>query len=366
MPIATVMLRSLSLVAYIRYAQTLALGKVEGGPIGHKRKGKPNKPQDLGVALCILGEMARLEIDSKVNNIVKPIAAKTKLDVFLSLEVGNAVYNNRETDIASRHRERAPTAPTPTCGNGHLNKHAVERAFAPHFRDGQFDEHRNETVNTKRWPNLYNGRRYVKHLPQNEHISNILGQMRHQKACVRMILKSENLLSGRYGYVLKVRDNTLAVRPVIPENIFTIKVPAVKSCAGWGGLNDKVIAMPRKFLDKTLARTYDYMRRINDRPEVDPFLANMSQYSENTEQIFYWTLRLNKVPYRKVTAYAKVLPFVDGRCQRASELGRKDRWCVVSNCKDCRPERPWKLGITCTAGLDGEVADDVINVHCRI
>ncbi|CAK0789091.1 unnamed protein product [Prorocentrum cordatum] len=226
-------------------------------------------------------------------------------------------------------------------------------------RDGRFGPHKNEVVNLTRWPKLYAGKFYKTRRGQNsqsEHISNVLGQMRHQKDCAEMIQSRENSTGARYAAVLKVRDNTLALRPVVPELLVSIDKVVVKRCASWGGVNDKVMALPRKHLEGILGSTYDFMQKVMNDPVLDSRMRSLSQTSANTEMIVLWTLRASGAPVlhedtTKRTDVGLYLPFTDGRCQSGSESGREDRWCVVAHCKDCHPPEPWTLNVTCsTAG----------------
>lgn len=214
-------------------------------------------------------------------------------------------------------------------------------------------------MNTSRWPKLYTGRTYEKLLPQDRHISNVLGQMRHQKRCVEMIRRHEDSVRGRYSFAIKERENTLALRPVIPEKIVSIKKLVLKECAHWGGVNDKVVAMPRRYLEGSLGSAFDLMMRVTNDPVLEPRLEHMSRKSINTEQILYWTLRFNRIPFEEVPIGEGYLPFVDGRCTRH---GGQDSWCVVTDCKDCHPARPWALDVGCSTA-NGSVYER-LDVEC--
>jgi len=297
------------------------------------------------VALCILGEMARLEVTSKLDNIVKPIANLTNVDVFLALETGEPTFNNLETDLryVVKHDKDAPEE---ACRTSQMSEATVKQAFAPYLRMSEFTPHESFAVNTTRWPKLYTGRMYVKKLlPQDRHISNVLGQMRHQRQCMEMIQQHEGSVQGKYSHVIKVRENTLALRPVIPEKLVSIEKLVFKECAAWGGVNDKVVAMPRRYLEGSLGSTFDLMMKVTNDRVLEPRLEHMSRKSINTEQILYWTLRFNRIPFEEVPISEGYLPFVDGRCMRHRE---QDRWCVVTDCKDCHPAKPWTLDVGCS------------------
>jgi hypothetical protein len=298
--------------------------------------------------------MARLEVTSKIENVVKPLAGLTNTDVFLALETGKATYNNEETNVEHLvERKEASLASLDLCRSSQMSEAAVKRAFAPYLRASEFAPHESFKVDTARWPRMYTGKMYKKDLPQKEHISNVLGQMWHQRQCMDMIQQHEDSMQGKYRFVIKVRDNTLAVRPVVPQNILSIKRLIFKECAAWGGVNDKVVAMPREYLEGSLGSTFELMMKVMDDRKLEPYLQDMSRTAINTEQILYWTLRYNRIPFEEVNGrtMSDILPFVDGRCMLH---GTEDRWCVVTDCKDCHPAKPWALDVRCTT-VNGSV-----------
>jgi len=239
----------------------------------------------------------------------------------------------------------------------------VKEAFAPYFRDGVFGPHVDENVTLERWPLLYKkqhpGENATDYDKRRIHIANVVSQMRHQKDCTELIQKSEESAGGKYDIVVKVRDNTIALRPVAPEKLLSIREVTLKHCNWWGGVQDKVMALPRKYLEKTLGATYPSMLAVMNDDPLDYKLWPMSNSSANTEQVVMFTLTGNKVPFREVTFEIgdrggdDYLPFVDGRCYPGKELGGEGRWCIVSHCKDCWPSMPWTHNVTCEVSVTG-------------
>jgi hypothetical protein len=223
-----------------------------------------------------------------------------------------------------------------------------------------------ENVNLERWPMLYLSKHHASDngsvasdSARKDHINNVLGQARHLRDCAELIKKNEEHEGGQYDIVVKVRDNTIALRPVVPEKLMSIKEVTLKHCQWWGGVNDKVMALPRRYLEKTLGAVYPSMLQVmNDEEPLSPMIYNMKNRSENTEQILMWTLIGNQVPYHErafeigYTDGRDYLPFVDGRCYPSEEPGGKGRWCIVSHCKDCWPSKPWALNVTCALKLN--------------
>jgi hypothetical protein len=306
----------------------------------------------LGVAVCILGQVSRLEIDSKIRNIAEPLANFTNIDVFLSLETGGLVYNNKATDISGDG-----------CSSTKMSVEEVKEAFAPYFRNGKFEAHTDENVALDRWPLLYKYKHpnetYSDHSARAKHIANVVSQMRHQKDCADLIQQHEEAIGGRYDVVLKVRDNTLALRPVVPEKVLNITAVNFKHCEWWGGVQDKVMLMPRRYLEQTLGDIYPSMLAIMNDPVLDKRLENVSRESENTEQVVKNLIVANGVPWRQRrfdeethdSHGSDYLPFVDGRCHPGGASRSADRWCVVSHCKDCYPSAPWTFNATCSVDM---------------
>jgi len=309
----------------------------------------------LGAAVCILGQLSRLEIESKMQNIIEPLANFTTVKVFLSLETGDhGVFNNRIT--ADKEDVRCPSSL--------LDVDGVKAAFAPYFKDGVFAPHVDENVTLERWPKLYKW----KHPGNNAHdiaqrrihIANVASQLRHQKVCSELIQQSEVSTGGKYDIVVKVRDNTIAMRPVAPDKLLSITEVVLKDCSKWGGVNDKVMALPRKHLEKSLGATYPSMIAVMNDDPLDHKLRSMSDQSANTEQVVMHTLVGNAVPFRELTFEKgdrdgdNYLPFVDGRCYAGKEPGSENRWCIVSHCKDCWPSAPWTYDATCEIAVTGQ------------
>jgi len=305
----------------------------------------------LGVALCIVGQISRLEIESKILNIIEPLSKLTKVDVFLSLELGGDghFFNAATSDVEVTH-----------CPGSDLDVDGVKAAFAPYFRDGAFENHSNVTVNLKRWPNLYKDLHNMSEDTRRSTIANNFGQMKHLNDCAELTKKSEEASGGKlYDIIVKVRDDTIALRPVVPQKLLSIREVTLKHCCWWGGVNDKVMALPREYLEKSLGTIYHSMLTVNNEFEhLDFFLHHLS-LSKNTEQIVLFTLTGNKIPFRERTFEAgdrdgdDYLPFVDGRCYASETPAGEGRWCIVSHCKDCWPSMPWTYNVSCEVARTG-------------
>ena len=75
---------------------------------------------------------------------------------------------------------------------------------------------------------------------------------------------------------------------------------------------------------------------------------------KNAETLLAATLKYKDVPVIKLGTkdQSDELPFVDGRCSgtRREQGGMVKEWCLVSECKDCRPRGAWTAQVpTCNA-----------------
>jgi hypothetical protein len=323
----------------------------------------------LGVAVCITGQVSRLEVASKVRNILEPLAAATNVDVFLSLASGGSVFNNPQTDPSDDGKY--------VCQSSLRSDESVRAAFAPYFQDSKIEPHHAqdevETVVLDRWPYMYKWKHTGDDAHSNasraRHVHNVMSQMRHQKECAELIESYEGRAGGTYDVVLKVRDNSIAVRPVVPEKLLSVTTVTLKHCTYWWGFQDKVMVLPRRLLSKSLGSMYPTMLAVMNSDKLDERLELVSG-SIDTEQVVKNVLTINGVfPDQKEFEYPDAiahvptpdggdyLPFVDGRCEPAGKSGGEDSWCVVSTCKDCWPKTPWAWNVSCVIhGAIGEAA----------
>merc|ERR1711920_1094155 len=253
------------------------------------------------------------------------------------------------------------------CRDSELEVDGVKEAFAPYFKDGVFGpplgEDFSESVTLQRWPELYKYK-YPEETASDRAsrsaiIASDFGQMRHQKVCAELIQKSEESAGGKkYDVVVKVRDDTIALRPVAPEKLVSVREVTLKQCQWWGGVNDKVMALPREYLESSLGAIYPSMLAVMNDDPLDYRLRPLSN-SRNTEQLVMFTLLKNNVPFRQRAFEIgdrdgdDYLPFVDGRCSPSKEPGGEGRWCVLSHCKDCWPRMPWTYDVTCEVAVTG-------------
>lgn len=84
----------------------------------------------LGVAVCITGQLSRLEIASKVHNVLRPLSTRSSVDAFLALERGSAAFVNPQT---RGNRSQGCVSEPPLAG--------IEAALAPFHRASRIVKH---------------------------------------------------------------------------------------------------------------------------------------------------------------------------------------------------------------------------------
>jgi hypothetical protein len=215
---------------------------------------------DLRAAVCVVGQVARTELQSKIDNLIKVNLGSVDIDVFLILQPGEARFTfrgHKACQVAPASLEKA------------------QAAFLEHTRTFAFEnKFVNWSVHAEKWV----------HFPQRGEsrkirIVNNLSQYLSWQRCAKLVAQQE-LIDGvdesgnaRRGYdvVLRLRDNALVLRPfhlgerltalvrdsykkVGKEPPTTLSIQdvrqlpvVVKACSRWRGFPDKVRYLRRPF-----------------------------------------------------------------------------------------------------------------------
>lgn len=199
----------------------------------------------LRIAICIVGQLSRLEVDSKVTNILKPTWEQPEkpeaLDVFLALEQGGYFFSN--IDNGAIHAQQHPGC------RQELSSSEVRRRFAPWFSAAMYSTHATRDINLSQW------RRYRRERPAEERMTRLqhhLSQFAHMRTCAQLVQASEVAAKRHYDLILKMRDNTIAVSPLALSKQHIGDHCWSKGCIEWKGYNDKVMLIPRVHMDGAL------------------------------------------------------------------------------------------------------------------
>ena len=183
-------------------------------------------------------------MQSKLEHILRPLQeAHGSASAFLVLQKGIPVYSRSTDDGRAAGCDWEP------------NEEEVRAAFGEFFTAAIFPPFSADAFAAPlhRWPSYRKSDadyKYVKRM-REENLAHLTAQHENVAACARLIERHEATVGGRYRLVVRVRDNTLAVRPLQLATLGSSfgRAPLfVKGCNGWGGLNDKVAVAPRELL----------------------------------------------------------------------------------------------------------------------
>lgn len=265
------------------------------------------------VAVCISGQVGRLEIHSKMRNLFAQ-NDDLELHAFLVLDPSEVAYStttykhdlvsNRQVDVKSVLLE-------------------AEKAMQPHLKRifllNDFSSLGYLKTHDER-------RTYLEGMPKRDrfimlqkHVKQFLGHCE----CARVIAEEEVRNNIRYEAALRIRDNTVVVQPFkIPLDMIRQSPGAyVKNCSDWDGVNDKVMLVSRVYLDPAFRGWINHFmfRRVDESVRV----------LNNPEKFLDGVLRQEGVPIHKLDVDS--FPMVDGRVDHSRKT------CLVSHVKDCRP-----------------------------
>ena len=302
--------------------------------------------KSLGLAVCVTGQLGRMELRSKVANLLD-VLGPSAVDLFLSVERGQVTYVNP----GSKPKDGG-------CDDDLLPDDVIA-AFGPYLRGYAFPDHTTFPIDVTAYPGY---RPEVCLERRAHHLMSHHAQHRHDKRCYWLMVKEEARRGGRYDAVLRLRDNSVITSPFDPLKLIntssTTEV-AVKACMSWDGVNDKLIVVPRALAKPVFALPIDYMMSISKSPpdrarKHAPTMLQIAKQVQNSETLLQALLDEFGV---HALRYSSDMPVMDARCQSQttppdatpdfwqgkSDLGGK-LWCSVPECKDCEASKePWSL-----------------------
>jgi hypothetical protein len=291
------------------------------------------------LAVCIVGQRCRVELDSKIENVLRPtwqaLASRPAgpqppvLHVFLALETGACVHSNLDCGAIISHSQNN------VCRN-ELTDKEIREQLHPWFAASRYNNHTTRDIMLKAWPFYRQDRKTnEERLTRLQHH---LSQFAHMRTCAQLIEEHEVAQGKHYDLILKVRDNTIAVSPFH----FGARVPTwpqTKDCGkfNWRGYQDKVMLVPRRHMDAAMrAPAEDFFLRAGVGRTRGPWGAGI----RNSEQLLKAVLDKRGVRVEQLSAGK--MPLIDGRCSgqggtSGSGQPRKS-YCLVEVNKDCRPD----------------------------
>mmetsp|Transcript_85592 Transcript_85592/g.223371 ORF Transcript_85592/g.223371 Transcript_85592/m.223371 type:complete len:367 (+) Transcript_85592:114-1214(+) len=295
---------------------------VEVGPvwIRHRQQQSPTDRQlcEGAVAVCIVGQLSRLETKSKMDNLFNFMASVHKpMHVFVVADVDSNFYVN-------------PGLGDPTCGQDFPAPADVAATFSPFYQAGSYLKSSSGEVVPilPRW-----GTTYGSDKPKLNRTKRIMAHFRqwtHVSECAKLIKEHEAFHGCKYDGFMKLRDNGIVTKPmrvVVREQL------VVKHCCGMGGVNDKFLLAPRKYLDQVFQGPLEVATQVN---KGIVWAREFIQRVKNPEQFWDHMFSHHHVQVVRSSDYDSIT-VVDGRCLK-SEAVKGGTWCLVPSEKDCHPK----------------------------
>ena len=264
------------------------------------------------VAVCVLGQVGRLELESKVENLLA-VNEDVELNLFLVLDPTQAVYSKQEYEV-SREGSMSDAEEV-------LNK--ARRLLGHRLKSLVL---LNDTSSFSYVDSFHERYQYLENMSEDDRLEMLRKHLRQfygQYQCAQVISEEEMKLNIKYEIVLRIRDNSIVVLPFkLPIQMLRDREGAyVKDCSDWGGVNDKIMLVSRRYVD------------IAFRGWITHFMFHKNDHSvgvlNNPEKFLEYVLRTYSVPVYRLPV--EELPFVDGRVHYAGKP------CLVTRAKDCRP-----------------------------
>ena len=323
-------------------AASVPLPQPSPAPLAPQEDGK-----SAGLAVCVTGQLARLELRSKVQNLLA-VHGPERAGLFLVLEKGDAVYVNAKTHQVEGGCDVEPTPDE------------VQEAAQPYLRGALFPKHMIYPVNMSEWP-VYrpdlNGHGRRSEHEKLFHLQSHHAQFEHGQECARLMLEEEARTGKRYEAMVRVRDNGVVSARFSPlaitANAGSREVFA-KDCNGWGGVSDKVLIVPRDMVESAFMHHFDMMSSILEGPPTAyaQHAATMRGISSRVTTSEKLLLAFLENANLTVSRLSDFIPVIDGRCFNATEprhVGTTPdpagkQWCAEPSCKDCNGSAlPWDL-----------------------
>eukprot|EP00747_Dinoflagellata_sp_TGD_P148660 gnl/TRDRNA2_/TRDRNA2_176941_c0_seq25.p1 gnl/TRDRNA2_/TRDRNA2_176941_c0~~gnl/TRDRNA2_/TRDRNA2_176941_c0_seq25.p1 ORF type:complete len:393 (+),score=46.03 gnl/TRDRNA2_/TRDRNA2_176941_c0_seq25:84-1262(+) len=285
------------------------------------------------LAVCVTGQLSRLETESKLKNfLMQESQTVADVDLFVVMEVHSDLFANKKSDPAIRPAGQA------ACHRDFRKPSQVQKRFEPFYRSGLYMTHVNwNHVKWQNWGIYLTDNKNDKEPRMQSH----LNQWFKWSQCSDLIQKAEQEDVSRggkpYDFVIRIRDNGIVVMPwsiTAPGSRFSkVRSPSVlvKSCAQ-GGVHDKFMVAPRSLAIEALTSPFTYSMKVNsgDQTAVEYFRG-----VGNPEQFVKWSWKGVNVKFHGEKGN-DMPPVIDGRCV-AANFGSSRTFCIVHTYKDCHP-----------------------------
>eukprot|EP00747_Dinoflagellata_sp_TGD_P148669 gnl/TRDRNA2_/TRDRNA2_176941_c0_seq33.p1 gnl/TRDRNA2_/TRDRNA2_176941_c0~~gnl/TRDRNA2_/TRDRNA2_176941_c0_seq33.p1 ORF type:complete len:404 (+),score=49.91 gnl/TRDRNA2_/TRDRNA2_176941_c0_seq33:84-1295(+) len=296
------------------------------------------------LAVCVTGQLSRLETESKLKNfLMQESQTVADVDLFVVMEVNSSIFVNKNDDPTENVKaHRGDKLAAASCHRDFRNANQVEERFAPFYRSGLYLGHVDwKNVNWDNWGPYLSGHNEKRHAWNKEaRMQSHLNQWFKWSECSDLIQKAEQEDVSRggkpYDLVVRIRDNGIVVMPwsvTAPGSKWLeLQSVAVKGCSNHGGVHDKFMVAPRSLAIEALTSPFTYSMKVNsgDQTAVEYFRG-----VGNPEQFVKWSWKGVNVKFHGEKGN-DMPPVIDGRCV-AANFGSSRTFCIVHTYKDCHP-----------------------------
>ena len=248
------------------------------------------------IAICLVGQLMRTEIESKIKNIIQynNDLDDTHVQVIGVLDTGvnysNGVFQN-------------------TLSSCYINAVELQAYFRNEFSKYGIKVHNmikepiKITISNATRSVLYKYRADTS--TQMTRIANHIRQFYHDSSCYDMMRRIEINNNMIFDAVIRIRDNALVAAPIDiikSLELYNHQKVILKGCNSYGGYSDKVWIIPRLYMEPALSHV------ANDMMEGQDYLNG----TYNSEEALYrvW----NHYGVQTVQVSAQELPIIDARC----------------------------------------------------
>jgi hypothetical protein len=198
----------------------------------------------MRVAVCITGQLPRLELDSKLAHLVQPnLARNATVVIFVALQAGEPVYNNGASTSCPRTRYNS-TRDVEAALGPHLGGLWIGKHDANVVAMSGFTRYRNDLKPAPGWWAQLSHSVFGTRLPNPEESTGYtLGRRKAQlrqflvwREAALLMEAYERRHGAHFDFVVRVRDNGLVVGPLAVAPFTGYRA---KACNSWNGVPDK-------------------------------------------------------------------------------------------------------------------------------
>ena len=188
--------------------------------------------------VCITGQLSRLELDGKIDNLFQPLYNTHDIDVAFVLSTGKATF------VAKRN-DRIFHGAVPTYSTFKEVRAKIPRKFGM-VRTQQIEQPESPIL-VSEYVDLLD-KNSLNHTLKEERSRSHIRQWYVYQKCLGMMDRFEKVVKKRYSIVMRMREDLFIAHPVdidfVLENVWG-KILLVQRCDSWGGMNDKLVILHR-------------------------------------------------------------------------------------------------------------------------